>query len=96
MALIANPTLYAYQTAVTQIMQYLPDQSQGVLRSGNLPPGAAGQPINPSPALISYLVGLYSSGQSDEQVIGALLTSISYTNGSSYNRGIYVSAGIRS
>ena len=94
-AIMANPSLYSYQTAVAQITQYLPDQTQGVLRSGALPITAPGQPINPSPALINYLVGLYKSGASDEQVIGTLLTSIPYVTQASYNRGILRRPGIR-
>ncbi len=94
-AIIGNPDLYATQTTVIQIMQYLPDETQGVLRSGALPPSAGGQPINPPPGEINYLVNMYKNGATDEQVIGALLTSISYVNGASYNRGIYRSAGIR-
>ena len=94
-AIMANPTLYANQTAVAQIMRYLPDQSQGVLRSGALPPTAPGQPINPDPNLVNYLVNLYRGGASDEQMIGALFASTAYIRGASYYRGIRRSAGVR-
>ena len=94
-AIMANPALYANQLAVTQIMRYLPDQSQGVLRSGALPPTAPGQPINPDPNLVTYLVNLYRGGATDEQMIGALFASTPYIKQASYNRGIRRSAGVR-
>ena len=93
--ILFNSTLYANQTAVTMLMRYLPDQSQGVLRSGALPPGAAGQPINPDPNLVNYLVNLYQGGATDEQMIGALFASTPYIQQASYNRGIRRSAGVR-
>lgn len=93
--LISNPGLYFTQTAVTELQQYLPDESLGVLRSGNLPPTAAGQPINPNPGLISYLVGLSSVGVTDEQNIAILLSSSIYFGRITYNKGIYRGPGIR-
>ncbi|WP_435005882.1 FG-GAP repeat domain-containing protein [Tundrisphaera lichenicola] len=94
-AIMFGGTLYYNNTAVKEIMLYLPDQVQGVLRSGALPPNAPGQPINPSPILINYLVGLRRAGRSDEQVISVLLTSPQYFSRISYFKGIYRRPGIR-
>jgi len=93
--LVANPSLYFQNQAVNWIMQYLPDESQGVLRTGTLPPNAAGQPINPSPSLIASLTNLNSQGQSDEQIIGSLFTSANYANRTTYDKGIFRRLGIR-
>ena len=93
--LIANPSLYYTQTAVNEIMRYLPDEAQGVLRSGNQLPTAAGQPINPSPALIASVVGITSAGGTDEQAIASLMTSAAYINRVTYFKGVYRSPGIR-
>ena len=93
--LMANPSLYFNYQAVNWIMQYLPDESQGVLRTGTLPPNAAGQPINPSPSLIASLTNLHNQGQPDEQIISSLLTSANYANRTTYYKGIYRSLGIR-
>ena len=93
--LMTNPELYDEQNAVEQIMQYLPDESLGVLRSGNLSPTAAGQPINPSPTLIASLVSAYEAGASDETVIASLLTSPTYLSRVTYFKGVYRSPGIR-
>ncbi len=93
--LMANPGLYFNQQAVNWIMQYLPDETQGVLRSGALPPGAAGQPINPSPSLIASLVNMHNQGASDEQVISSLFSSAAYASRTTYFKGIWRSLGVR-
>ncbi len=93
--LMANPGLYFSQQAVNWIMQYLPDEFQGVLRTGNQPPNAAGQPINPNPSLLASLVNLHNQGASDEQVISYLLSSNGYGNRTTYYKGIFRSLGVR-
>lgn len=93
--LISNPGLYFTQTAIAQLTRYIPDGSQGVLRTGVLPANAAGQPVNPNPALVSYLVGLSAAGVTGEQAISILLSSTFYTNRISYYKGIYRAPGIR-
>ncbi len=93
--IIYGGSLYFTNTAVQEITQYLPNEQLGVLRSGNLPPGAAGQPINPNPILIDYLLNFYGAGFTDEDVIGILLTSPDYFSRISYYKGILRSPGIR-
>ena len=93
--LISNPGLYFTQTAISELTQYIPDGRQGVLRTGILPTTAAGQPINPNPVLIQYLVSLASAGVTDEQAISILLSSSFYFDRISYYKGIYRSPGIR-
>lgn len=93
--IIYGGTLYFNNTAVSEIEQYLPNEQLGVLRSGNLPPTAAGQPINPNPILIDYLLNFYGAGFTDEDVIGVLLTSPDYFSRISYYKGILRSPGIR-
>jgi len=91
--IIYGGPLYFTQLAVNQLLYYIPDESQGVLRTGEGPPN--GPAINPAPGLISYLVSLYQGGYSDEQVLGVLLTSPQYANQVAYNRGFYRSPGVR-
>ncbi len=93
--LIYGGTLYFNNLAVNELSQYLPDESLGVLRSGNLPPGAAGQPINPDPNQVNYLVNQSFAGQSDEQLIALLLNTADYQHRVTYYKGILRSAGIR-
>ena len=93
--IITGGTLYYNNTVVNLLMVYLPDEHLGVLRSGNLPPTAAGQPINPDPGLIAHFVGLKAHGYSDEQVIAILLNSPTYLNRVSYYKGLYRKPGIR-
>ncbi len=93
--LMSDPNFYFTQTAVNEIMQYLPDQAQGVLRIGKFPTNTPGQPLNPSPALIHSLVAMTSAGMTDEQAISSLLTSPTYTRRVTYFKGIYRSAGVR-
>ena len=94
--LIYGGPLYFLNTVVNEATLYLPDEAQGVLRSGNLPPTAPGQPINPNPVLLAYLRGLQVAGFTDEQVIGVLLTSPQYLSRISYDKGLLRSPGVRS
>ncbi len=93
--IIYGGPLYFNKTIVDYIFTYLPDESLGVLRSANLPPNAQGQPVNPSPALINYLMGLVGQGVNDEGIIATLLTSPGYFGRVAYYKGIYRSPGIR-
>ena len=93
--IISGGSLYFSNTVVNILEQYLPNEQLGVLRSGNLPPNAPGQPINPDPNLINYLLGLHNQGYSDEQLIGVLLTSPQYITRVAYFKGILRSPGIR-
>ncbi len=94
-AIIYGSSLYFSSLTVSELQQYLPNQALGVLRSGNLPPTAAGQPINPDPNQIAFYQGLIGQGYSDEQVIASMMTSNTYNTRVTYNKGIYRSPGIR-
>lgn len=85
-----------YNKQVVELLfRYLPNEAMGVLRSGNLPPGAAGQPVNPNPALVSYFTGLRQNGVSSRDVTVILLSSPEYVAKSSYYKGLYQSTGVR-
>jgi len=92
---VISGVLYFNQNSVAEIFAYLPDESLGVLRIGNLPPTAPGQPINPSPALINYMVGQAQQGVSDEQLIATLLNTPDYYRRVTFYKGILRSPGIR-
>ena len=87
------PSLYFQNLVVNQLEQYIPDEAQGVLRSGVSSNTQVS--INPDPNLVNYFVGLYQAGLSDEQVLGIILTSPQYYSEVSSNRGFYRSLGIR-
>ncbi|MBX7164742.1 MAG: DUF4214 domain-containing protein [Pirellulales bacterium] len=92
--LVASAEYYNKQV-VDFLFRYLPDESQGVLRTGNLPGNAAGQPVNPNPALVSYLMGLRQQGATGEAVLVTLLSSPQYVSRSSYAKGLFRSVGVR-
>lgn len=92
---ILKSDLYFNYTTVNLLEFYIPLASQGVLRTGELPPGAAGQPINPDPNVINYFVGQFKSGTTDEQVIANILLTPQYASTVAYYRGQYRSPGIR-
>ena len=92
---LLSSTLYDNVTAVQEIFAYLPDESLGVLRTANLSPTAAGQPVNPSPTEISYIVSQMQAGVADTQIIAVLLNTPDYEHRATYYKGILVSAGIR-
>lgn len=94
-SIIYGGTLYFQFNTVNLLTYYLPDYSQGVLRTGELPIGAPGQPINPDPNLINYFLGLTYQGQSDEQVIAAILNTPQYYGRVSYYKGLFRSPGVR-
>ncbi len=94
-AIIYGSPLYFNGLTVAELQQYLPNEALGVLRSGNLPPTAAGQPINPDPNLIAFYQGLIGQGYSDEQVIACMLTSNIYDSRVTYDKRILRSPGIR-
>ena len=94
-AIIYGGSLYFNNIIINQLMTYLPDQRLGVLRSGNLPPTAPGQPINPDPNLINFLTNLHNQGFTDEQSIAVILTSPQYFGRVAYYKGILRSPGIR-
>lgn len=94
--IITEPSLYDNQQAVNFLMQYLPDEQQGVLRTGNEPITATSTPINPSPGLVSYVTALLHSGVSDEAAISTLLSSPQYVARVTYFKGIWRADGIRS
>jgi hypothetical protein len=93
--IIYGGSLYFANTIVNEVQSYLPNEQLGVLRSGNLPPTAPGQPINPDPNLLNYLMGLQAQGFTDEQIIGVLLTSPTYFSRVAYFKGIRRSPGVR-
>lgn len=93
--IIYGGSLYFYYLTVNQLYYYVPLESQGVLRSGELPPTAAGQPINPDPNLINYFESMYLNGASDEQVLSAILNSPQYGNKVAYEKGIKRTPGVR-
>jgi hypothetical protein len=92
---ILQSDLYFNYTTVNLLEFYIPLASQGVLRTGQSPPSAAGQPINPDPNVINYFVGQFRSGMSDEQVIANILLTPQYASTVAYYRGQYRSPGIR-
>jgi FG-GAP-like repeat len=94
--IIYTGTLYFDTLVVNQLTRYIPSQSEGVLRTGELPVTAPGQPINPDPNLISYFLNLYLEGYSDTQVLSVMLSSPQYLTTVSFTEGIYMSPGIRS
>ena len=70
-------------------------ESQGVLRSGDSPTNAPGQPINPDPNVLNYFLGLYESGLSQEQVLSIMLNTPQYYSETSYYRGLFRALGVR-
>ncbi len=93
-AIIYGGGLYFYNLAVQEVMQYLPNEFQGVLRSGNLSPNAPGQPINPDPNIVNYIF-TQSPVVSDEQLIAQLLNTYNYYHRASYFKGVRRVPGIR-
>src|SRR5690606_4100004 len=94
--LLTQSREYYNHQIVEMMFQYLPDESQGVLRSGNLPPWAPNQPINPDPAIVNHFVNWRMAGITAEQGLIELLSSPQYVAGSSYYKGFYRSTGVRS
>ncbi len=83
--------------AASMLFEYLPDESQGVLATGVLPPNAPGQPINPNPGEVAYFGQLLDNGATDESVIVTLLASPLYESTRvGYFMGIWRARGIRS
>lgn len=93
-ALMASAEFYNKQV-VEFLFRYLPNEAMGVLRTGNYPPGGAGQPVNPNPAFVNFFTGLRQGGVSSRDVVVMLLSSPEYVAKSSYFKGMYESTGVR-
>jgi FG-GAP-like repeat len=94
-SIIFGGNLYFSALAVSQLTQYVPLESQGVLRTGELPVNAPGQPINPDPNVLAYVQALYAGGFTDEQVLSILFNSPQYDAKVSFFRGLYRTPGVR-
>ena len=86
---------YQNRVVVDDLFRYLPDESQGVLRTGALPASFPGQPINPNPVLVSALTGALQAGARDEDLIVALVTNPQYISRSAYDVGFYRHRNVR-
>ena len=93
--IVYGGSLYFDNLTVAELFVYIPNELQGVLTTGLLPTGDPGQPINPDPSLVHYVLGLYESGMSDTQVLSVILTSPQYYNQSAYYRGLFRARAVR-
>ena len=89
----ANSFTHDTKVAVDDLFRYLPDESMGVLRTGNTL-ASLGQVVNPNPALVTSTVQKIEAG-GEEGALVALLTSPQYISKASYYKGYYVSLNIR-
>lgn len=92
---VVTSPLYYNQFVVSAIYQYIPDEALGVLRTGEQPANAPGQPINPPPGEINFFVGQLQQGANTDQVLEEMLFSPQYVTNSAYYKGYYRSIGIR-
>ncbi len=83
---------HANAVAVTDLFRYIPDESQGILRTGN---GLVnGPPTDPDANLLNYVTNLVLN-QGEEGELAVLLTSPQYFSKSAYYKGFFQSRGIR-
>ncbi len=93
--IIYSTPLYFTNLVISELEFFIPLESQGLLRTGELPANAPGQPINPQPNLINYFLALYEGGESDVQVISTMLNTPQYYTEAAFYRGLYRSPGVR-
>ena len=79
--------------AVADLFRYLPDETMGVLRTGNTLT-SAGQVVNPDPRLVSFTIGLIQAG-GEEGALVTLLTTPQYFSKAAYYKGFYRSQNVR-
>jgi hypothetical protein len=79
---------------VADFFRYLPDETQGVLRTGNGNP-TGGVATNPTPAAVASFTAQLQGGARDEDVIAAMLTAPQYLERADYHRGFFRSIGVR-
>ena len=86
-------TAHANDVAVNDLFRYIPDESQGILRTGN---GviSSGVITNPAPSLTNYATSLVQSGGEEGELV-VLLTSPQYFSKSAFYKGFYRSRNIR-
>jgi hypothetical protein len=86
---------YYEKTTVEMLLRYLPEEGKGVLRVPiDAPPGTPAN--NPDPALLQSLVAARLAGASEADTLASILISPTYLYRSSYVRGLYRGAGLRS
>ena len=90
---LVNSTDHANAVAVADLFRDIPDESMGVLRTGNTL-AAGGQVVNPNPGLVSYASGLIQSGGEEGELV-TLLVSPQYFSKAAYYRGFYRSPNVR-
>jgi len=78
---------------VRMLFRYAPDESQGVLRTGNGP--LNGPAVNPDPDLIQAFLNARAAGATETDLLSHLLTRGEYLSKVAYDRGAFRSRGIR-
>jgi hypothetical protein len=92
---VVTSPLYYDQFVVAALFQYIPDETLGVLRTGDSTGNPGGAAINPPPGEVSYFVGVLSQGATTDQVIENFLFSPQYITNSAYYKGYYRGIGVR-
>jgi len=88
-----NSATHDNAVAVADLFRYLPDESMGVLRTGNTL-ASAGQVVNPDPRLVDATVRLIQAG-GEEGALATLLTMPQYFSKAAYYKGFYRSQNVR-
>jgi uncharacterized membrane protein YgcG len=85
---------YFNQLVVADFFRYLPDETQGVLRTGLGNP-TGGVATNPNPSQVAFFVGQLQAGTPSSMIITEMITSPKYVGNASYYKGFFQSNGIR-